>query len=56
MLAFSVDPIKHVLVQIDKEYNWRNCSNVDGSPLYILEWDYKLYSSGLHTINVSDKN
>ncbi|CAI6347010.1 unnamed protein product [Macrosiphum euphorbiae] len=52
ILAFSVDPIKHVLVQIDKEYEWRNCSHVEGSPLYIIEWNYNAYSSGLHTLTV----
>jgi len=56
ILTFSVDPIKHVLVQINKEYKWRNCSNVEGSPLYITEWDYNAYSSGLHTLNVSNYN
>lgn len=53
IIAFSVDPIKHVLVKIDKEYKWRNCSNIEGSPLYITEWDFHKYSSGLHSINVS---
>lgn len=53
-MAFSVDPIKHVLVRIDKEYKWRNCIHVDNSPLYIVKWDYSTYLSGLHTINVSD--
>ncbi|XP_027844232.1 transmembrane protein 62-like isoform X3 [Aphis gossypii] len=52
ILAFSIDPIKHVSVQIDKEYKWRNCSNVEGSPLFITEWDYNTYSSGLHTLHV----
>ncbi|XP_025424702.1 transmembrane protein 62-like isoform X2 [Sipha flava] len=52
ILAFSVDPIKHVLVQINKEYKWKNCSKVEGSPLFITEWDSNDYSSGLHVINV----
>lgn len=54
ILAFSIDPIKHVLVQIDKELKWINCSNVEGSPLYVTEWDLKRYSKGLHVINVSN--
>lgn len=53
ILAFSVDAINHVSVKIDKENKWRNCSNVQGSPVYITEWDFNKYSSGLHTINVS---
>lgn len=53
ILAFSIDPIKHVLVRINKEYTWRNCSNVEGSPLYIMEWDFNKYSSGMHELHVS---
>ncbi|VVC34267.1 Calcineurin-like phosphoesterase domain, ApaH type,Metallo-dependent phosphatase-like [Cinara cedri] len=52
ILAFSIDPIKHVLVQIDEEYKWVNCSNIEGSPLYVTEWDSNRYSRGLHVINV----
>lgn len=53
ILAFSIDPIKHVLVKINNEYEWKNCSNVENSPLFIIEWDLNKYSSGLHTISVS---
>lgn len=52
-MAFSIDTIKYVLVKIDKENKWRNCSNVEGSPMYVTEWDFNKYSSGLRKIYVS---
>lgn len=56
ILAFSIDSIKHVLVQLDKEIEWRNCNNVENSPLYVTEWNVDKYSSGLHIIKVCYQN
>ncbi|XP_046387556.1 transmembrane protein 62-like [Ischnura elegans] len=50
VLAFSISPISSVKVSID-ESPYENCSLVEG-PLYVLKWDPKKYSSGLHQITV----
>lgn len=50
VLAFSLDKIQFVKVRINDE-KWKDCYNING-PLYVVEWDPKLYLSGLHFIEV----
>lgn len=52
VLAFSLDPIVNVSIQINNE-KWINCFKIndDNDPLWITPWNSSLYKNGNHFIN-----
>ncbi|XP_071454329.1 transmembrane protein 62-like [Hetaerina americana] len=54
LLAFSISPLAAVKISIDDGI-LEDCSLVEG-PLYVLKWDPRKYSSGLHQITAYVKD
>ncbi|RZC39664.1 transmembrane protein 62 [Asbolus verrucosus] len=54
VLAFSLGEIAFVKVKIN-DGSWMDCYHVSG-PLYVLKWNPKKYSSGLHNIELHVKD
>ncbi|XP_053488171.1 transmembrane protein 62 [Ictalurus furcatus] len=54
ILVFSSAPVTAVYVSVDGEVLGK--AECVGGPLYVLGWDPKVYSTGLHTITVKAEN
>ncbi|KAI5102271.1 transmembrane protein 62 [Silurus meridionalis] len=54
ILVFSQAPVTAVHVSVDGEVLGK--AESVGGPLYVLHWDPKIYSTGLHTITVKAEN
>lgn len=54
IMVFSPSPIQSVMVKVD-DGNWYPAKNIEGGPLFVLEWNPVQYLEGIHEMTVFNK-